>query len=257
MDLTAHSSGAESPAGRAVSAPQTMASQVMNHVRDAIQGGEMSSGTWYSVYQLSEQLGISRSPVRDGLLRLEEAGLIEFVRNRGFRVVEPQPEDVADIFELRLSIEPPAAARAARDRSEDELAEMKNIAAQMQRAVESGDAATFFAWDQLLHDSILAAGHSRRGRDILATLRTHTRLLSDSTVRRFRSLEQVHSEHLPVIEAIARQDPELARAEMAAHIRATGLLLLRQNVLKRNPGLNERAAGTQADAIWARYTSRP
>lgn len=239
-----------------VTAPQTMATQVMNHVRDAIQEGTMSTGTWYSVYQLSEQLGISRSPVRDGLLRLEEAGLIEFVRNRGFRVVEPQPEDVADIFELRLCIEPPAAARAARDRSDEELKEMEKIAQRMQLAVEAADEATFFAWDQFLHDQILAAGHSRRGREILARLRTHTRLLSDSTVRRFRSLAQVHSEHLPILEAIAHQDPAKAGAQMSAHIHATGCLLLRQTILKQNPELDEQAIGAAADDIWERYTAR-
>lgn len=238
-----------------VTAPQTMATQVMNHVRDAIQEGTMSTGKWYSVYQLSEQLGISRSPVRDGLLRLEEAGLIEFVRNRGFRVVEPQPEDVADIFELRLCIEPPAAARAARDRSDEELKEMDKIAQRMQLAVDAKDEATFFAWDQFLHDQILAAGHSRRGREILARLRTHTRLLSDSTVRRFRSLAQVHSEHLPILEAIAHQDPAKARDQMSAHIHATGRLLLRQTILKQNPELDEQAIATAADDIWERYTA--
>lgn len=250
MTLSSHS-----PTPRVTAAPN-MATQVMNHVRDCIHDGTMSTGNWYSVYQLSEELGISRSPVRDGLLRLEEAGLIEFVRNRGFRIVESQPSDVADIFGLRLSIEPNAAARAARDRSADELAHMKGIIAAMEASCTHGDENVFFTWDQELHDAILAAGHARRGRDILSKLRTHTRLLSDSTVRRYRSLEQVHSEHLPIIEAIAVRDSEAAHTAMAEHITATGRLLLEQAVSKKHPEYSENELSTAIEEIWQQQVAQ-
>ena len=226
----------------------------MNYVREQIQTGQMDSKTWYSVYQLSEELGISRSPVRDGLLRLEEAGAIEFVRNRGFRVVEPKAEDVADIFSLRLALEPAAAARAAKAADPELTQSMSTILEHMETARAAEDEPAFFAWDEALHDTILAAGHARRGREIVKKLRTHTRLLSDSTVRRYRSLEQVHSEHLPIVEAINAANPDAAAAAMREHLTATGLLLLRQAISRTNPELSDAALTHRVTTTWEQFT---
>lgn len=236
---------------------QTMSTQVMNHVRDAIQAGEMSTDKWYSVYKIAEELGVSRSPVREGLLRLEEAGVIEFVRNRGFRVIRPEPADVAEIFALRLAIEPAAAARAARDIEGEDIGKLRHTLEMMRSAIAKHDEATFFAWDQELHDLILLAGHSKRGRDIMDTLRTHTRLLSDSTVRENRSLEQVLSEHEPIVTAIAAHDEEGARAAMAQHITNTGMLLLKQNIRRARPELDNNSAELSAlvNEIWEKHVS--
>ncbi|QPK79659.1 GntR family transcriptional regulator [Corynebacterium lizhenjunii] len=233
----------------------TMATQVMNHVRDRIHSGDMRPDTWYSVYQLSEELGISRSPVRDGLLRLEEAGIIEFVRNRGFRVVEPNPSDVADIFSIRLSLEPAAAARAATHAGPGDIGKLRELLAHMAAAIERQDEATFFDWDQQLHDALASLGHSHRSRAILATLRTHTRLLTDSTVRKYRSLEQVYSEHLPIVDAIATHDAPAAAAAMRAHVSATGRLLLAQNLRKAHPEWDAPELDRRVDEIWERHTA--
>ena len=102
-----------------VAPARSLTDQVMDFVRESTLDKTMVTGEWYSVYQVSDQLGISRSPVRDALLRLEEAGLIRFTRNRGFQIVETKPSDVAEIFALRLGIEPAAAYRAAQLRTEN------------------------------------------------------------------------------------------------------------------------------------------
>lgn len=242
-----------SPAPALSVAPhQTMATQVMNHVRDAIQAGEMSTEEWYSVYKIAEELGVSRSPVREGLLRLEEAGVIEFVRNRGFRVIQPEPADVAEIFALRLAIEPAAAARAARYIDGEGIGKLKEMLTAMEAAMHAGDEQTFFQWDQQLHDAIVLAGNARRARAILDTLRTHTRLLSDSTVREYRSLAQVYSEHLPIVDALEHGLADAAHKHMAAHITATGRLLLKQNIRRVHPELDDDSPelGSLVDTVW-------
>lgn len=247
-----------SPAPALSVAPhQTMATQVMNHVRDAIQAGEMSTDEWYSVYKIAEELGVSRSPVREGLLRLEEAGVIEFVRNRGFKVIQPEPADVAEIFALRLAIEPAAAARAARHIDADGIGKLKEMLAAMAASMNAGDEQTFFHWDQQLHDAIMLAGNARRARVILETLRTHTRLLSDSTVREYRSLAQVYSEHLPIVDALEHGLADAAREHMAAHITATGQLLLKQNIRRVRPDLDNNSAELSAlvNEIWEKHVS--
>ena len=85
------------------------ADSVVDYVREAIQSRAMKPGEWYSVTQLAEEMGVSRSPVREGLLKLQEAGLVRFAKNRGFEIVETGASDVAEIFAIRLGLEPPAA----------------------------------------------------------------------------------------------------------------------------------------------------
>ena len=89
---------------------------VVEHIRAALRTRAMVPGATYSGYQLAADLGISRSPVRDGLLRLAATGLIEFTPNRGFRIIQPTETDIAEIYALRIAIEVPAARRAARNR---------------------------------------------------------------------------------------------------------------------------------------------
>ena len=78
----------------------------------AIADGRLEPGGRYSVAQLAEQLGISRTPVREALLVLEREGRVRFERNRGVRILETTAADVAEVFELRLLLEVPAAAKA-------------------------------------------------------------------------------------------------------------------------------------------------
>lgn len=238
-----------------ISARPNMATQVMNHIRNEIQDGGMEPGVWYSVYQISSDLNISRSPVRDGLLRLEEAGLIQFSRNRGFQVIKPQPEDIAEIFALRLCIEPSTAARAAVYRTDQHLNVLEYTYNKMQLAAAQCDEPTFFDWDQKFHEVIMEAGNSLRGAEFLNRLRVHTRLLSDTTTRRFRSLESIHAEHQPILEAIHQHDSQGARTALESHISTTGKLLLRQELTDSDTAQapNSKEIELKLEKIWQKY----
>lgn len=230
---------------------RSLTDQVMDHVRDAVLRGDMSTDGWYSVYQLSEELGISRSPVRDGLLRLEEAGLIRFTRNRGFQVVETRAGDVAEIFALRLGIEPAAAYRAALHHTTDDLAEADALVVAMAESAQVGDEVEFFRLDRVLHELILRMGRNRRAVKLIAQLRTHTRLLGASTAGDSRSLQDILDEHAPILGAIRERDAARARATMHDHLSVTGKLLLAQ-ALRRQGNSDDPAA---VDKTWADYTA--
>lgn len=232
----------------ALSQNPSLTEQVMDYVRRAVDSGEMVTGAWYSVYQLSEVLGISRSPVRDGLLRLEEAGLVRFTRNRGFQIVETTPTDVAEIFSLRLAIEPPTAFRAARHRTSEHLAEADRLLGLLDTAAEEEDAAAFFAHDEQLHDLLLKMGNSSRGREIVSRLRTHTRLLGVSTAGTSRSLRDIYAEHLPVLDAIRDRDADAARARLHEHLTVTGQLLVAQSL--RQGGVAEPDLAAEVTRVW-------
>lgn len=233
-----------------ISHKKSLTEQVMDYVREAALTGGMVTGEWYSVYQLSEQLGISRSPVRDALLRLEEAGLISFTRNRGFQFVETNPSDVADIFALRLGIEPAAAFRAAQYRTEEQLTLVDQTVGTMHQLALDGKEDEFFLHDKLLHELILTMGSSRRGIDLVSKLRNHTRILGVSTAGNSRTLSDILAEHEPILRAIRQGSPDVALASMREHLQITGKLLLRQNVNK----LDCDDPDQQVSEIWSQYT---
>jgi len=223
----------------------------MEHIRSAAATGDMVPGEWYSVYQLSEQLGISRSPVREGLLKLEEAGLIQIVRNRGFQVIETPPEDVAEIFSLRLAIEPPATYRAALYCSREQFKTLDKLVNTMRELASAGRQEDFFALDRELHKTILHAGRSVRSAHIVETLRAHTEILGASTAGSSRSLHEILEEHLPVLGAIQGRNPELAQRLMTEHLTATGKLLLAQSLRKQGKPVTDSAI----DDVWLQYNA--
>ncbi len=142
--------------------PTSLADAVVAAVRGGVQSGELVPNTTYSVYQLAEVLGVSRSPVREALLKLSEAGLVEISRNRGFRVLLPTAHDIAEIFEIRAALEPPAARRVAEHGRPEDLARLSILLADLGLAADDGDERAFWAVDHALHDAILrGAGNGR------------------------------------------------------------------------------------------------
>lgn len=219
----------------------------MDAVRGALDSGAMRAGVKYSVYQLSEALGISRTPVRDALLRLEEAGLVRFEARQGFRILLPDPREIADIFAIRLALELPAAARAAEVCDPTLSARLHGRIELMRAAATAGDERSFARHDQLLHDHLLEAAGNTRARAIVRSLRESTRLLGASTADRTRSLHDINSEHLPVVAAVAANDPAAAEAAMRDHLVSTGRLLVAQAIRDQNADLD--GAAVWADAV--------
>ena len=116
----------------------------------------------YSAYQIASYLGVSRSPVRDALMRLAEAGMVAFERNRGFRVVLPGPQEIAEVFQLRLLFEVPAARQAAAHPAGGLVAGLSAELGVMRRAAVAHDEAVFMRHDQRLHALIIAAAGNGR-----------------------------------------------------------------------------------------------
>lgn len=221
----------------------SLADQVAHSLRQAVRSGALQPGRLYSAYQMAETLGVSRSPVREALLRLAEAGMVEFERNRGFRIVLPKPRDIAELFHLRLLLEVPAARRVATDPKPPMVAELRAELVEMERAATEHDEPRFMRHDQNLHGAILSAAGNRRLVALIDNLRDMTRLLGASTVDRSRTLHDVCAEHVPIVDAIAAGEPDKAGAAMAQHVTNTGRLLVAQAVA-------ETGGEASADALW-------
>jgi DNA-binding GntR family transcriptional regulator len=219
---------------------------VMEAVRSALDTGVMRAGVKYSVYQLAEALGVSRTPVRDALLRLEEIGLIRFEARQGFRILLPDPREIADIFAIRLALELPAVARTASVCDASLAARLNERMDLLRAAATVSDEPTFAAHDQLLHDDILDAAGNTRAREIVRSLRESTRLLGASSADRTRSLFDIDAEHRPVVTAIIDNQPARATDAMRSHLTSTGQLLVAQAIRDQDSELDSATVWAEA-----------
>jgi len=208
-----------------LTAPQTLASHARQAVLGAIGAGTLEPGGRYSVAQLAEQLGVSRTPVREALLMLEREGRVKFERNRGVRILETTVQDLAEVFELRLLLEVPATAKATGAVDTDAL--QQELDAMADRA-GADDEPGFMDHDERFHELILLAGGNRRLASIVAGLRDAVRGRGASTVGRSRSLDEIQAEHAAILDGLRAQDADRAAAAMRYHLRRTGDLLMAQ-----------------------------
>ncbi|AQA03750.1 GntR family transcriptional regulator [Mycobacterium sp. MS1601] len=220
------------------------AEQVMEAVRAALDSGVMRPGVKYSVYQLADALGVSRTPVRDALLRLEEVGLIRFEARQGFRVLLPDPREIADIFAIRLALEVPAVGRAATVCDTTLAARLQQRMELLHAAAAAGDERTFAHHDQLLHDHIMEAAGNTRARTIVRSMRESIRLLGATTTDRARTVHDIDAEHHPFVEAVMANQPKAAMDAMRHHLTSTCKILVAQSINDQNSPLD-------ADELWA------
>lgn len=223
--------------------------QAVAAVRAAIDDGRMKPGVRYSAYQLATSLGVSRTPVREALLRLEEVGLITFEPRQGFRIHSPRATDIADIFAVRLALELPAVRRAAATPDPRLAAALRAERGLMAEAAVTGTEDDFMRHDLRLHDLLLEWAGNERARAIVRGLRETTRLLGASTADRIRTLADIDREHTPVVDAVLAGRADAAAAAMRAHLVNTGRLLVQQ-ALRDETRPAEPDPGA-VDRIWA------
>jgi len=190
-------------------------------IRGLILAGDAPPGTPLREEALADIVGVSRTPIREALRRLEAE--LYAVRTPGGRLVVANwdADDVAEIFALRAMLEGHAAARAARRMPADTLAELRDCNARIEAAVAATppDIALFLAENRRFHDLIIEAAGSARLSTMLAALVEQPIVRRTATRYDRADLERSAHEHGQLVQAFAAQDADWARATMTAHIR--------------------------------------
>lgn len=210
--------------GNATSASSAAASasdRAYAEIRGLILAGDASPGTPLREEALADIVGVSRTPIREALRRLESE--LYASRTPGGRLVvaDWNSDDVAEIFALRAMLEGHAAARAARRMTAAGLAELKLCNAAIEAAVAQPqpDIARFLTENRRFHDLILSASASARLAAMLAGL-VEQPIVRRTAARYDRAdLARSAHEHGQMIQAFTARDEDWARAVMTAHIR--------------------------------------
>jgi DNA-binding GntR family transcriptional regulator len=190
-------------------------------IRAGIITGQIEGGRIYSARTLAEQFGVSATPVREALLDLSNEGLVWPVRNRGFQIVEPSEHDLDEILELRLMVEVPAAGRAAKVLTEDDIALLRRWADAMEDAVERGDMAAFVENDMAFHLHVVGRIGNQRLVELIRRLREQARLRGLAQLAATGRLAATAAEHTELIQAFTERDSRRAQNLMREHLRHT------------------------------------
>jgi DNA-binding GntR family transcriptional regulator len=199
---------------------RSVVDQVHGALLERIVAGELPPGSRLRQEALAEELGVSRTPLREALVRLASEGLVEFTPNRGATVAARDFTDMEQAWCARLVIEPGAARLAAERRDPDAVRRLRECA-RRQRAV-AGDVTTSFALNREFHLTLVqASGNAHLGQ--FAELLWLTRIGVPIFARQARSREQIlawASEHATIVEAVAAGKAALAERLTRDHIAA-------------------------------------
>ncbi|NLN87151.1 MAG: GntR family transcriptional regulator [Syntrophomonadaceae bacterium] len=191
---------------------------VLEAIRSAIMNGTLQPRERLMEIQLAEELGVSRTPVREALRKLELEGFIVMVPRKGAYVADLSFKDIADVFEIRAALEGLAAGLAAERITEDELENMERLIVGKQEAINSGDIDKLVEVDTSFHELLYKASRNDRLAAIISNLREQIqrfRLTSLSFPGRNKESLQ---EHKQLVEAIQARDSQLARQLAQEHI---------------------------------------
>ncbi|MBN6051018.1 GntR family transcriptional regulator [Nonomuraea sp. RK-328] len=194
--------------------------KLVDRIREAIFAGELAPNQRLIEADLCEQLGASRSHVRNALAELVSEGLVERTPHRGARVRAITLAEAIEFTEVRMVVEGLCAAKAAARITDDEAGRLRAVGDRMRGHVASGDLLGYSEANKELHAFVrLISGQTAAGEiieRIRGNLARYQVRLAFQPGRAAASLPQ----HLDVIEAICDRDEERAEAAMRAHLRS-------------------------------------
>ncbi len=198
-----------------------------DEIKRRILDNEYPAGYQSLEQEVAEQLGFSRTPVREALIRLKNEGLVELIPRRGMRVVPLSPDDMREIYELLTALESTAAESLARRKPDEaELAPLAEAISGMDDALESDDLEAWAAWDEQYHNALLQLCGNSRLAGMASTVRDQGRRARMVTLRLRPKPWQSNVEHRAVLDAIRRGDAEEAREKHYLHRRNASRTLM-------------------------------
>ena len=216
--------------------PESLTQIVYQTLRDAIISKRLPPGERVSEAGLARQLTVSKTPVREALLRLNTIGLIEADGGRGGRIVRPSAELIRNIYEVRGSLESLAAQLAASRATQAQRSQLLELATASRTAARQGDVDGFRRHDDTFHDVLAAASANPYLARLIDNAYALTGAARQRDVPSAGDTVDCATGHVQIAEAVARGDPAAAAAAAAAHVAMVGQLVLQAFLEAAEPG---------------------
>lgn len=198
--------------------PLSNSQRAFQALRDMIFAGDLAPGSDHLESELAEQLGVSRTPVREAALMLESQGLLELRPRKGVRILPVSPDDMAEIYDVLTELEC-LAARNAADKGYDEadLLQLATAIEDMEVAVAQNSLEDWAEADDRFHQTLVSLGGNSRATTMFEMMNDQVRRARTVTLFMRPLPVQSNEDHRQVFEAIKAGDINTADAVHRAH----------------------------------------
>lgn len=189
---------------------------VFESVRGAIISGMLKPGERLMEVQLAEKLGVSRTPIREAIRKLELEGLVIMIPRKGAYVADLSIKDITDVLEIRATLEGLASGLAALRITDEEIEQLNLNAIQFSDAIEADDFEGIVHADMEFHDNIFKATRNEKLLQINNNLREQVQRFRIMYINKSNKSKDLAKDHFEIAEAISKRN--IAKAEKIAKI---------------------------------------
>jgi DNA-binding GntR family transcriptional regulator len=207
---------------------RTLAERAFATLHSAVVTGVLAPGERLPIEELAQVLGMSPMPIREALRQLDSVGLVENVPHRGARVTELSIEDLQEVYEARLALEPLAIRHAAERFTEQDAALARELLAAHVAAYRRPDPQQIWATHTAFHFALYDAAHSRWMSRLIRPLWETSERYRFAMLPVRLNLDQRRLEHERILEACAAHEPDEAARELHNHLARTANLVAKQ-----------------------------
>ncbi len=191
---------------------------VFENLREAIVEGKLKPGQRLMEVQLAEQLGVSRTPVREAIRKLELEGLVVMLPRKGAYVADMSLKDIIDVLEIRASLEGLAASLAAERISDEDIKKLESIVDEFKDSVNESDVEYLLKKDVEFHECIFEAANNKKLHQVINSLWEQVYRFRFTYVSDYDSTVKIIEEHKMILDAIKTGDSKLAKKYAMEHI---------------------------------------
>lgn len=191
---------------------------VLEALKEAIVNGILKPGERLMEQQVAEELGVSRTPVREAIRKLELEGFVIIIPRKGAYVSDISLKDIAQVFEVRAAMESLAAGLAAQRISDEQIESLERKLVEVKKAADSSDLNLIIQVDTEFHEIIYNASRNDRLVQILSNLGEQIQRYRSASLAHPGRLKNTVEEHQKLVDAITQRNVNLAQRLAKEHI---------------------------------------
>lgn len=193
--------------------------QAYEMIKKLLMNGDLSPGEFLSEVYLSEQLEMSRTPIRSALQRLEHEGIVRIHPKQGVYICDISIKQVYEVFEIRMVLEIYAVRKLAHTIESTQLEELKSLLKCQFEQMINEDLNASLHYDMLFHLKIMEFIDNQQMYTMFASIKEKLSFFGKKVLtKKVERLKQTYEEHLSILEAIEKKDPEKAARSMEEHL---------------------------------------
>lgn len=198
--------------------PASLSMIAYETLRESILSFHLKQDVVYNEMTVSQELGLSRTPVREALLKLSSQGMITFLPRKGFIISSYTQKDVEEIFELRQIVEIAVLKKIAANITADDLAFLKASIKIQSKAAENNDAHSFMLSDREFHNFFFKLAENKRLNAITDNFQDLCHIMGASALKVENRYEEVIDEHEVIVKALESRDSLKIEKAVSRHL---------------------------------------